>query len=66
MNLDEYTIAEALNLLYSKIIALEKLIADGVLGNVQVDSITTIGDIKYKGASIILLGTQHLQFHPRF
>lgn len=66
LNLDEYTIAEALNLLYSKIIALEKLIADGVLGNVQVDSITTIGDIKYKGASIILLGTSAPTVSPDF
>ena len=66
LNLDEYTIAEALNLLYSKIIALEKLIADGVLGNVQVDSITTIGDIKYKGASIILLGTAAPSIAPDF
>ena len=66
LNLDEYTIAEALNLLYSKIIALEKLIADGVLGNVQVDSITTIGDIKYKGASIILLGTSAPTVLPDF
>ena len=66
LNLDEYTIAEALNLLYSKIIALEKLISDGVLGNVQVDSLTTVGDIKYKGASIILLGTAAPSIAPDF
>ena len=66
LNLDEYTVAEALNLLYSKIVALEKLISDGVWGNVQVDSITTVGDIKYKGASIILLGTAAPTIVPDF
>ena len=66
LNLDEYTLAEALNLLYSKILSLEKLMADGVLGNVQVDSLTTIGVINYKGSPLIIIGSDAPTIAPDF
>lgn len=63
---DEFTIADALNLLYSKITALEKLISDGILGNIQVEQLTSAGDIRYKGAQIIVLGTTAPTTAPDF
>lgn len=63
---DEFTIADALNLLYSKITALEKLISDGILGNIQVEQLTSAGDIRYKGAQIIVLGTTAPTTTPDF
>ena len=63
---DEYTLAEALNLLYSKIIALEKLISDGVFGNLQVDILTTVKELNYNGAPLILTGTTAPSVTPDF
>ena len=63
---DEYTLAEALNLLYSKIIALEKLISDGIFGNLQVDILTTVKELNYNGAPLILTGTTAPSTAPDF
>ena len=62
----EFTIAAALNLLNAKIAALEKIISDGVLGNVQVENITTVGNIFYKGSLMILTGTAAPSITPDF
>ena len=66
LNLDEYTLAEALNLLYSKIIAVEKLISDGIFGNLQVDILTTVKGFNYNGAPLILTGTTAPSAAPDF
>lgn len=66
LNLDEYTLAEALNFLYSKINSLEKLISDGLFGNLQVDILTTVKELNYNGAPLILTGTTAPTTAPDF
>ncbi|WP_446787382.1 hypothetical protein [Macellibacteroides fermentans] len=66
LNLDEYTIAEALNLLYNKINSVEKLLSDGSLGNLQVDMLTTVKGFNYNGAPLILTGTTAPSTAPDF
>ena len=55
LNLDEYTIAEAFNLLYRKIISLETIITNGVFKNLQVDNLTTVNAFNYNGHHLLFL-----------
>lgn len=66
LNLDEYTIAEALNLLYNKINSVEKLLSDGAFGNLQVDTLTTVKGFNHNGAPLILIGTTAPATAPDF
>lgn len=66
LNLDEYTIAEALNLLYSKIISLETIIANGIFKNLQVDNLTTVNAFNYNGAPLIVIGSTAPTSAPDF
>ena len=66
LNLDGYTIAEALNLLYSKIISLETIIANGIFKNLQVDNLTTVNTFNYNGAPLIVIGNTAPSSAPDF
>ena len=66
MNLDEYTIAEAFNLLYRKIISLETIIANGIFKNLQVDNLTTVNAFNYNGAPLIVIGNTAPSSAPDF
>ena len=66
LNLDEYTIADALNLLYSKIISLETIIANGIFKNLQVDNLTTVNAFNYNGAPLIVIGSTAPASAPDF
>ena len=66
LNLDEYTVAEALNLLYSKIISLETIIANGIFKNLQVDNLTTVNAFNYNGAPLIVIGSTAPASAPDF
>ena len=66
LNLDEYTIAEAFNLLYRKIISLETIIANGIFKNIQVDNLTTVNSFNYSGAPLIVIGSTAPTSAPDF
>ena len=66
LNLDEYTIAEAFNLLYRKIISLETIIANGVFKNLQVDNLTTVNAFNYNGTPLIVIGSTAPTSAPDF
>ena len=66
LNLDEYTIAEAFNLLYRKVISLETIIANGIFKNLQVDNLTTVNAFNYSGAPLIVIGTTAPSSLPDF
>lgn len=66
LNLDEYTIAEAFNLLYRKIISLETIIANGIFKNLQVDNLTTVNSFNYSGAPLIVIGSTAPTSAPDF
>ena len=66
LNLDEYTIAEAFNLLYRKIISLETIIANGIFKNLQVDNLTTVNAFNYNGAPLIVIGSTAPTSAPDF
>ena len=66
LNLDEYTIAEAFNLLYRKIISLETIIANGIFKNLQVDNLTTVNAFNYNGAPLIVIGNTAPSSAPDF
>lgn len=66
LNLDEYTIAEAFNLLYRKIVSLETIIANGIFKNLQVDSLTTVNAFNYNGAPLIVIGNTAPTSAPDF
>ena len=66
LNLDEYTIAEAFNLLYRKIISLETIIANGIFKNLQVDNLTTVNSFNYNGAPLIVIGSTAPASAPDF
>ena len=66
LNLDEYTVAEALNLLYRKIISLETIIANGVFKNLQVDNLTSVNTFNYNGAPLIVIGNTAPSSAPDF
>jgi len=66
LNLDEYTIAEAFNLLYRKIISLETIIANGIFKNLQVDNLTTVNAFNYNGAPLIVVGSTAPSSAPDF
>ncbi len=66
LNLDEYTIAEAFNLLYRKIISLETIIANGIFKNLQVDNLTTVNAFNYNGAPLIIIGNTAPSSAPDF
>ena len=66
LNLDEYTIAEALNLLYRKMVSLETIIANGVFKNLQVDNLTSVNTFNYNGAPLIVIGNTAPSSAPDF
>ena len=66
LNLDEYTIAEAFNLLYRKIVSLETIIANGIFKNIQVDNLTTVNSFNYSGAPLIVIGSTAPTSAPDF
>ena len=66
LNLDEYTIAEAFNLLYRKIISLETIIANGIFKNLQVDNLATVNSFNYNGAPLIVIGSTAPTSAPDF
>lgn len=66
LNLDEYTIAEAFNLLYRKIISLETIIANGIFKNLQVDNLTTVNSFNYSGAPLIVIASTAPTSAPDF
>ena len=66
LNLDEYTIAEAFNLLYRKIVSLETIIANGIFKNIQVDNLTTVNSFNYSGAPLIVIGSTAPSSAPDF
>ena len=66
LNLDEYTIAEAFNLLYRKIVSLETIIDSGVFKNLQVDNLTTVNAFNYNGAPLIVIGSTAPTSAPDF
>lgn len=66
LNLDEYTIAEAFNLLYRKLVSLETIIANGVFKSLQVDNLTTVNSFNYNGAPLIVMGTTAPASAPDF
>lgn len=66
LNLDEYTIAEAFNLLYRKIVSLETIIANGIFKNLQVDNLTTVNAFNYSGAPLIVIGSTAPASAPDF
>ena len=66
LNLDEYTIAEAFNLLYRKIVSLETIIANGIFKNLQVDNLTTVNAFNYNGAPLIVIGSTAPASAPDF
>ena len=66
LNLDEYTIAEAFNLLYRKIVSLETIIANGIFKNLQVDNLTTVNSFNYSGAPLIVIGNTAPSSAPDF
>lgn len=66
LNLDEYTIAEALNLLYRKLVSLETIMANGVFKNLQVDNLTTVSAFNYNGAPLIVIGNTAPTSAPDF
>ena len=66
LNLNEYTIAEAFNLLYRKIVSLETIIANGIFKNIQVDKLTTVNSFNYSGAPLIVIGSTAPSSAPDF
>ena len=66
LNLDEYTIAEAFNLLYRKLISLETIITNGIFKNLQVDNLTTVNAFNYNGAPLIVVGSTAPSSAPDF
>ena len=66
LNLDEYTIAEAFNLLYRKIVSLETIIANGVFKKLQVDNLTSVNTFNYNGAPLIVIGNTAPSSAPDF
>ena len=66
LNLDEYTIAEAFNLLYRKLVSLETIIANGVFKNLQVDNLTSVNTFNYNGAPLIVIGSTAPTSAPDF
>lgn len=66
LNLDEYTIAEAFNLLYRKIVSLETIIANGIFKNIQVDNLTTVNSFNYSGAPLIVIASTAPTSAPDF
>jgi len=66
LNLDEYTIAEAFNLLYRKMVSLETIITNGVFKNLQVDNLTTVNAFNYNGAPLIVIGSTAPTSAPDF
>ena len=66
LNLDEYTIAEAFNLLHRKLVSLENIIANGVFKNLQVDNLTTVNAFNYCGAPLIVIGSTAPASAPDF
>ena len=66
LNLDEYTIAEAFNLLYRKNVSLETIIANGVFKNLQVDNLTSVNTFNYNGAQLIVIGNTAPSSAPDF
>lgn len=66
LNLDEYTIAEAFNLLYRKIVSLETIIANGVFKNLQVDNLTSVNTFNYNGAQLIVIDNTAPSSAPDF
>lgn len=66
LNLDEYTIAEAFNLLYRKIVSLETIIANGVYKNLQVDNLTSVNTFNYNGAPLTVIGNTAPSSAPDF
>ena len=66
VGINELPVSEALNLMYNKLIAIEKQLSEGVFGSIQVDQLTTIGNILYKGAPLIITGTTAPSIIPDF
>ena len=63
---DEYVIADAINVLYGKITALEDLIKNATFDTIWVDTLTTVKALNYNGASLILTGTTAPSVTPDF
>lgn len=62
----ELPISEALNMLYNKIVALERLVSSGIFGSIQAESIDIIKDLKYRGAPLVIEGTAAPAIVPEF
>jgi hypothetical protein len=63
---NEFAISEAMNVLTKRIEDLETFIKNAVFENLQIDTITTVKDIKHKGASLILSGEVAPAITPDF
>ena len=62
----EKALAEVVNVLYNKIIALEDVIKNAIFDTLQVDTLTTVKAFNYNGASLILTGTTTPSVTPDF
>lgn len=62
----ERTIAESLLILQSRIQALEGLLAAGVYGSVQAETISAVSSLQFKGAELILQGAGAPTLVPDF
>ena len=63
---NERTIAESLLILQSRIQALEGLLAAGVYGSVQAETISAVSSLQFKGAELILQGAGAPTLVPDF